>query len=74
MIDCCRTSRTNPSIWGSFDAFLRHKRRIQVETVVRPLAERLREDGLKMWPVAPKPSDGRGFEKWVLKPGDSIPA
>jgi hypothetical protein len=31
--------------------------------VVRPLAERLRADGLKVW-----------FDEWVLKPGDSIPA
>jgi hypothetical protein len=31
--------------------------------VVRPLAERLRHDGLKVW-----------FDEWVLKPGDSIPA
>ena len=28
-----------------------------------PLAERLRQDGLKVW-----------FDEWVLKPGDSIPA
>ena len=31
--------------------------------MVRPLAERLRQDGLKVW-----------FDEWVLKPGDSIPA
>jgi len=31
--------------------------------VVRPLAERLRADGLRVW-----------FDEWVLKPGDSIPA
>ena len=31
--------------------------------MVRPLAERLRVDGLKVW-----------FDEWVLKPGDSIPA
>jgi hypothetical protein len=30
---------------------------------VRPLAGRLRKDGLKVW-----------FDEWVLKPGDSIPA
>jgi len=30
---------------------------------VRPLADRLRKDGLKVW-----------FDEWVLKPGDSIPA
>jgi hypothetical protein len=33
------------------------------KAVVRPLAERLRQDGLKVW-----------FDKWVLKPGDSVPA
>jgi len=31
--------------------------------VVRPLAERLRQDGLKVW-----------FDEWEIKPGDSIPA
>jgi hypothetical protein len=31
--------------------------------LVRPLAERLRADGLKVW-----------FDEWVLKPGDSVPA
>lgn len=31
--------------------------------MVRPLAERLRKDGVKVW-----------FDEWVLKPGDSIPA
>ena len=33
------------------------------KSVVRPLAERLRKDGLKVW-----------FDDWELKPGDSIPA
>lgn len=33
------------------------------KAVVRPLAQGLRKDGLKMW-----------FDGWVLKPGDSIPA
>ena len=33
------------------------------KAVVRPLAERLRQDGLKVW-----------FDEWVLQPGDSIPA
>jgi hypothetical protein len=31
--------------------------------VVRPLAERLRADGLKVW-----------LDEWEIKPGDSIPA
>jgi hypothetical protein len=44
-----------------FDAFLSHSSKDKA--VVRPLAERLRADGLKVW-----------FDEWVLKPGDSIPA
>lgn len=31
--------------------------------MVRPLAERLRKDGMKVW-----------FDAWVLQPGESIPA
>ncbi len=31
--------------------------------VVRPIAKRLRADGLQVW-----------FDEWMLKPGDSIPA
>ena len=41
----------------SFDLFLSHSSRDNA--VVRPLAERLRADGLKVW-----------FDEWVLKPGD----
>ena len=44
-----------------FDVFLSHSSKDKA--VVRPLAERLRADGLKVW-----------FDEWVLKPGDSIPA
>ena len=44
-----------------YDAFLSHSSKDKA--VVRPLAERLRQDGLKVW-----------FDEWVLKPGDSIPA
>ena len=43
------------------DVFLSHS--AKNKAVVRPLAERLRKDGLKVW-----------FDEWVLKPGDSIPA
>jgi hypothetical protein len=43
-----------------YDVFLSHSSKDK--TVVRPLAERLRQDGLKVW-----------FDEWVLKPGDSIP-
>jgi hypothetical protein len=44
-----------------YDGFLSHS--AKDKAVVRPLAERLRKDGLKVW-----------FDEWVLKPGDSIPA
>src|ERR1035438_291928 len=44
-----------------FEVFLSHS--AKDKAVVRPLAERLRKDGLKVW-----------FDEWVLKPGDSIPA
>ena len=42
-----------------YDVFLSH--RSKDKKVVRPLAERLRADGVKVW-----------FDEWVLKPGDSI--
>lgn len=45
----------------SFDVFLSHSSKDKA--VVRPLAERLRNDGVKVW-----------FDEWVLKPGDSISA
>ena len=45
----------------AYDVFLSHS--AKDKAVVRPLAERLRQDGLKVW-----------FDEWVLKPGDSIPA
>ena len=45
----------------AFDLFLSHS--FKDKAVVRPLAERLRKDGLKVW-----------FDEWVLKAGDSIPA
>ena len=41
------------------DEFLSHS--AKDKAVVRPLAERLRVDGVKVW-----------FDEWVLKPGDSI--
>jgi len=44
-----------------FDVFLSHSAKDRA--VVRPLAERLRADGLKMW-----------FDEWVLEPADHIPA
>jgi hypothetical protein len=44
-----------------YDVFLSHS--AKDKAVVRPLAERLRADGLKVW-----------FDEWEIKPGDSIPA
>jgi hypothetical protein len=44
-----------------YDVFLSHS--AKDKAVARPLAERLREDGLTVW-----------FDEWVLKAGDSIPA
>src|SRR6266566_3294325 len=44
-----------------YDVFLTHS--AKDKPVVRPLAEKLRADGLRVW-----------FDEWVLKPGDSIPA
>jgi hypothetical protein len=45
----------------AYDVFLSQS--AKDKAVVRPLAERLRKDRLKM-----------GFDEWVLKSGDSIPA
>jgi hypothetical protein len=44
-----------------FDVFLSHS--AKDKAVVRPLAERLRQDGLNVW-----------FDEWEIKPSDSIPA
>ena len=44
-----------------YDVFLSHS--AKDKAVVRPLAERLHADGVKVW-----------FDEWVLNPGDSIPA
>jgi hypothetical protein len=41
-----------------YGVFLSHS--TKDKAAVRPLAERLRKDGLKVW-----------FDEWVLKPGDS---
>jgi TIR domain len=53
------------------DLFLSHS--AKDKAVVRPLADRLRNDGLKVWPVPPERRCEGGFDEWVLKPGDSIP-
>ena len=45
----------------TFDFFLSHS--AKDKAVVRPIAERLRADGLRVW-----------FDEWEIKPGDSIPA
>ena len=44
-----------------FDVFLSHSS--HDKAIVRPLAERLRQDGLRVW-----------FDEWELRPGDSIPS
>jgi len=44
-----------------FDVFLSHS--AKDKAAVRPLAEWLRRDGLRVW-----------FDEWEIKPGDSIPA
>ena len=44
-----------------FDAFLSHSSKDK--PIVRPLAERLRKDGVRVW-----------LDEWAIKPGDSIPA
>lgn len=45
----------------SYDVFISHSARDKI--LVRPIAERLRTDGFKLW-----------FDEWVIKPGDSIPS
>ena len=55
-----------------YDVFLSHS--AKDKAAVRPLAERLRKDGVKVWPVPPKRFREGGFDEWVLKPGDSIPS
>ncbi|HEY3319922.1 MAG TPA: toll/interleukin-1 receptor domain-containing protein [Planctomycetota bacterium] len=49
------------SLHASFDVFLSHSSKDKA--VVRPLAKRLRADGLRVW-----------FDEWEINPGDSIPA
>jgi len=44
-----------------YDVFVSHS--AKDKAAVRPLADRLRTDGLKVW-----------FDEWNIKPGDSIPA
>jgi hypothetical protein len=55
-----------------YNVFLSHS--AKDKAVVRPLAERLRQDGLKVCRVPPKREREGGFDEWVLNPGDSIPA
>jgi len=44
-----------------YDVFLSHS--AKDKEIVRPIAERLRADGLRVW-----------FDEWEIRPGDSIPA
>jgi hypothetical protein len=55
-----------------YDVFL--SRNSNDKTAVRPLAERLRQDGPNVWPVPPNPPRVGGFDECVLKPGHIIPA
>ncbi len=50
-----------PETYFEFDVFLSHS--AKDKATVRPIAERLRKDGLRVW-----------FDEWEIKPGDSIPA
>ncbi len=45
----------------SYDVFLSHSSKDK--EIVRPLADRLKRDGIKVW-----------FDEWAIRPGDSIPA
>src|SRR5579885_1380408 len=45
----------------TYDVFLSHSS--NDKPTVRPIAERLRADGLRVW-----------FDEWELNPGDSIPS
>ena len=45
-----------------YDVFLSHS--AKDKAVARPLAERLRKDGLKVWLVPPEPSGVAGFDEW----------
>src|SRR5205085_6695259 len=54
-----RRTMSDPSF--AYDVFLSHSSKDKA--IVRPLAERLRNDGVKVW-----------FDEWLLKSGDSIPA
>jgi hypothetical protein len=44
-----------------WDVFISHSSKDKI--IVRPIAERLRRDGLRVW-----------FDEWEIRPGDSIPA
>ncbi|MEO6726378.1 MAG: toll/interleukin-1 receptor domain-containing protein [Blastocatellia bacterium] len=48
----------------TYDVFISHS--AKDKPAVRELAERLRKDGLRVWP-------GVFEDDWEIKPGDSIP-
>ncbi|MDQ3011702.1 MAG: toll/interleukin-1 receptor domain-containing protein [Acidobacteriota bacterium] len=48
-----------------YDVFLSHS--VKDKPIVRDVAERLRKDGLRVWP-------GVFDAEWVLKPGDHVQA
>lgn len=45
----------------AYDVFLSHSSKDKA--IVRPLAERLRKDGVKVWPVSPKHLREGGFDE-----------
>lgn len=49
-----------PGSVAKFDAFLSHC--AKAKAALRPLAERLRTDGLKVWPALPEPARVGGFD------------
>jgi len=55
-----------------YDVFLSYS--AKDKAVVRSLAGRMQADGLKVWPVPPKPPGVGGFDEWMFAPGDNIPA
>ena len=55
-----------------YDVVLCHSSKDQA--VVRPLTERLRADGLTVWPVPPRHRSARGFGEWEIEPDGSVPA
>ena len=54
----------------TYDAYLSHS--AKDKAVVRPLAERLRKDGLNVWPVPPERLGVGGFDEWAIAKSESV--